>query len=336
MRMLVTGATGFLGKKLALRLHSLGYEVTAIGRNTEIGSDLERDGITFIPCSLEDKAAIASVCKDKDYVFHSGALSSPWGKYRDFYLSNVIGTKNVIEGSKHAAVKRLIHVSTPSLYFYYNGRQNVKETDSLPRTFVNHYAHTKYLAEQEVDAAHREGFPVITIRPRALFGPGDNAILPRLIKVCEKGMFPKIGGDEVLIDLTYIENVVDALLLCMDSPTYTLGQKYNITNGVRVNLYSVIETVMHRLGREFRYKHISFRKAFMIANVLELLSKTILFGKEPLLTKYTVSVLSKSQTLDIKKATTELGYLPRVSIEEGIQHFVEWWNTHGHYETKII
>lgn len=334
--MLVTGATGFLGKKLALRMHSLGHEVTAIGRNIGVGSELERNGIIFIPCSLEDKAAIVSVCKDKDYVFHSGALSSPWGKYRDFYLSNVIGTRNVIEGSKRANVKRLIYVSTPSLYFYYNERQNVKETDPLPEAFVNYYAHTKYLAEQEVDAAHREGLPVITIRPRALFGPGDNAILPRLIKVCEKGVFPKIGDGEVLVDLTYIENVVDALLLCMTSPAYTLGQKYNITNGVRVNLYSVIETVMQRLGREFRYKPISFRKAFMIASVLELLSKTILFGKEPILTKYTVSVLSKSQTLDIEKAKMELGYIPRISIEEGIQHFVEWWNTHGHHEIKVI
>ncbi|GAA3325965.1 hypothetical protein GCM10020331_059980 [Ectobacillus funiculus] len=119
------------------------------------------------------------------------------------------------------------------------------------------------------------------------------------------------------------------------SDIYIGTKKYNITNGVRVNLYSVIETVMHRLGREFRYKHISFRKAFMIANVLELLSKNhIVWQRTASYQIYSKCVVKKSQTLDIEKATTELGYLPRVSIEEGIQHFVEWWNAHGHYETK--
>lgn len=325
MKVLVTGATGFLGQKLALRLSQIGYEVTGIGRNEQIGQSLADKGIEFIPCSLEDKDSILSLCKQRDYIFHSGALSSPWGRYKDFYNSNVIGTKNIIEGCEKASIKRLIHVSTPSIYFHYDERIDVKETATLPNTFVNAYAHTKYLAEQEIDKAFANGLPVITIRPRALFGPGDNAILPRLIKVCEKGVFPKIGDEDVLVDITYVENVVDSLLLCMNSSEDTLGQKYNITNGVRVNLYSVIEEVMTLLGKEFTYKNLSFKKAFSVATLLEWISKTILFGKEPILTKYTVSVLSKSQTLNIEKAKNELGYTPQVSIEEGIQKFVEWW-----------
>ena len=83
---------------------------------------------------------------------------------------------------------------------------------------------------------------------------GDNAILPRLIKVCEKGALPRIGTENVLVDITYVENVVDALLLCMHSPKHTLGQKYNITNDERINLYEVIENVMKRLDKEVRYK----------------------------------------------------------------------------------
>lgn len=325
MKALVTGATGFLGQKLAYRLANMGYEVTAIGRNKQIGQKLEESGIEFIACSLEEREPIISACQGKDYVFHSGALSSPWGKYKDFYNSNVIGTRNIIEGSKQADVKRLIHVSTPSIYFYYDERLDVKEHDTIPKQFVNHYAQTKYMAEQEIDKAFREGLSTITIRPRALFGPGDNAILPRLINVCQKGVFPKIGDGEVLIDITYVENVVDALLLCMNSSEQTLGQKYNITNGVRVNLYNIIEEVMQLLGKEFRYRNISFKNAFTLASIMEGISKTILFGKEPILTKYTVSVLSKSQTLNIDKAKNELGYIPEVSIEEGIENFVKWW-----------
>ncbi|MEB3055637.1 MULTISPECIES: NAD-dependent epimerase/dehydratase family protein [Bacillus] len=327
MKTLVTGGTGFLGQKLAFRLASMGYEVTATGRNKTIGKLLERNGIEFVYCPLEDRHSVLQVCKDKDYIFHSGALSSPWGKYKDFYNANVLGTKHIIEGSQKSGIKRLIHVSTPSIYFYYDERQDVVENAKLPDTFVNHYAKTKYLAEQSIDQAFNHGLPVITIRPRALFGPGDNAILPRLIKVCEKGALPRIGTEDVLVDITYIDNVVDALLLCMHSPKHTLGQKYNITNGERVNLYEVIENVMKRLGKEVQYKKISYKAAFTIAAILEGISKTILLGKEPILTKYTVSVLSKSQTLSIDKAQKELGYAPNISIAEGITKFVEWWKT---------
>lgn len=330
MKILVTGGTGFLGQKLALRLHKMGYDVTAIGRNQAIGKQLNKQGVRFISCSLEDEESVLALCHGQDYVIHSGALSSPWGKYDDFYNSNVIGTKNIIEGCRQANVKRLIHVSTPSLYFHYDERLDVKESDQLPETFVNHYAKTKYLAEREIDQAFRDGLPVVTIRPRAIFGPGDNAILPRLIKVCEKGMFPKIGDGSVEVDITYVENVVDALILCMNSGEHTLGQKYNITNGVRVNLYKMIEEVMGQLGKTYSYKDISLNKAFFIAKVLEHVSSIFLGGKEPILTRYTVSVLSKSQTLNIEKAKKELGYEPRVSIEEGIQHFVDWWKKNEH------
>lgn len=327
MRILVTGGTGFLGQKLAFRLANMGYEVTATGRNKTTGKLLEENGIKFVHCPLEDRHRVLQVCKDKDYIFHSGALSSLWGKYKDFYNANVLGTKHIIEGSQKSGIQRLIHVSTPSIYFYYDERQDVVENEKIPDTFVNHYAKTKYMAEQAMDQAFNHGLPVITIRPRALFGPGDNSILPRLIKVCEKGALPIIGTKDVLVDITYIDNVVDALLLCMHSPKHTLGQKYNITNGEQVSLYEVIENVMKRLGKEVKYKKISYHAAFTIAALLEGISKTILFGKEPILTKYTVSVLSKSQTLNIDKAQKELGYIPNISIEEGITKFVNWWET---------
>ncbi len=329
MKVLVTGSTGFLGMKVANRLAMMGYEVTGTGRNEKIGDSLSKKGIHFVSCALENREHMIALCQDQDYVIHCGALSSPWGKYKDFYYANVIGTKNVIDGCIKWKVKRLVHVSTPSLYFYYNERINVKEDDVLPSKFVNHYAKTKYLAELEVDKAFQQGLATITIRPRALFGPGDQAIFPRLIKVCEKGMFPKIGSGNVEIDMTYVDNAVDALLLCLSSGHSTLGQKYNITNGDRVNLYSMIETVMEKLGKSFSYREISYQKAFLLATAMEFVSTNLLGGKEPLLTRYTVSVLSQSQTLSIDKARKELGYEPVISIEQGTKEFIEWWKDHA-------
>ncbi|UAC50032.1 SDR family NAD(P)-dependent oxidoreductase [Bacillus aquiflavi] len=325
MNMLVTGGTGFLGKRLARRLNDEGHAVTIIGRNEQIGKLLEKEGIYFYQADLADSGKIENACKKIDYVFHCGALSSPWGKYDEFYQANVLGTINVINACKKEKVKRLIHVSTPSLYFYFNDRLDVKENDPLPSKFVNYYAETKYLAEQEIDRAFAKGLPVVTIRPRALFGPEDTTIIPRLIRANEKRFVPLINGGNILMDLTYVDNVVDALLLCIDSPKETLGKKYNITNGETVVFKDVLEKLFSTLQKPLKTKDISYSKVIKLAQFFEWASKYILFGKEPILTKYSVSVLAKNQTLNIDAARKELGYNPRISIEEGIEQFVEWW-----------
>lgn len=325
MKVLVTGGTGFLGRKLANRLKDLEYHVTVIGRNQNIGNELERNGIQFYQCDLTNRTQIIESCKGMDYVFHCGALSSPWGKYQDFFDANVLGTMNIIEGSKIHQVKRFIHVSTPSIYFTFDERIDVKENDPLPKQFANHYAYTKFLAEKVVDEAWNEGLPVITIRPRALFGPEDTTIIPRLIKVNREKFIPFIDKGEILLDLTYVENVVDALLLCMNSGQHTLGQKYNITNGETVRLKDVLNLVFKRIHEPLKTKRVNYQWIFQLAKLLEWLSVTFQNGKEPLLTRYTVSVIGKSQTLNIEKAKKELGYVPKISMEEGIIEFAKWW-----------
>jgi nucleoside-diphosphate-sugar epimerase len=330
MNMLVTGGTGFLGKALARRLVKEGHHITIIGRNEQVGRQLEAEGMTFVQADLSDQEAMIKACQQKDYVFHCGALSSPWGKYYDFYQTNVSGTKNIIAGCKEHHVKRLIHVSTPSIYAYYSNRENITEDSSLPKRLINHYAQTKYLAEQEIDQAYENGLPVITIRPRAIFGPGDNAIIPRLIEANDKIGVPIINDGRALIDFTYIDNVVDALLLCMNSPEHTLGQKYNITNGHPMLLRDILEKLFKSLYINWNKRKVNYHFLFLLASCMELFYKTFMLKKEPVLTKYTVSVLSHTQTLNIDAAKNDLGYEPRVSIDEGIQEFSKWWKEQEH------
>ncbi|MED1802729.1 NAD-dependent epimerase/dehydratase family protein [Brevibacillus porteri] len=327
-RVLVTGATGFLGQKLATRLHEMGYEVTAQGRDERIGRELQEQGIRFLRADLRDREAMLKACRDQDIVHHAAAFSSPWGTYRDMYETNVTGTIHVIDGCKQHGIERLVHVSTPSIYFAFDDKLGIREDEPMPVRFANTYAQTKYQAELEVDKAFLAGLPTITIRPRALFGPGDNAILPRLIRANEKKFVPLIDGGKAIIDLTYVENVVDALILCMDSPAYTLGQAYNITNGEPVTMIEVLSDVFRRLGVPLKTRELPYWKAYAAAWVLETLSKTVLGYREPVLTRYSVGVLAKSQTLDISKAKRDLGYEPRVSIARGIETFTDWWRTH--------
>lgn len=329
MNILISGGTGFLGRKLAQKLKSLAYNITTIGRNQKIGEQLEAQQIKFLKLDLQDSEATIAACQNQDYIFHCAALSSPWGKYQDFYNANVIATQNIIKACQTHQVKRLIYVSTPSIYFDFSHRLNITE-NALAKTPVNHYIQTKLLAEQAINHAHKQGLPVISIRPRGIFGAGDTAILPRLIKASQKTGIPLINRGQSLIDMTYVDNVVEALLLCQKAPDNLLGRTFNITNGQPMYLIDLLKLLSQKLEYNLKLKPIPYPIAYGLAAIMETASNTILFGKEPILTRYTVGVLAFSQTLDITAAKTELGYQPQVSIEDGLSIFSEWWKSENH------
>jgi len=328
MKILVTGGTGFLGKALALRLTYKGHSVSAFGRNINIGKKLEENGIRFIAGDLTDPIATENACQGQDVVFHCGALSSPWGTYRAFYRSNVLGTQNIIQGCHRQGIRRLIHVSTPSIYFDYSDRFNISEEEILPKRSCNPYAKSKRLAEELVLKAHMEGLKSIIIRPRGIFGPGDTTIIPRLIRANTKGGIPLIDEGKALIDITYIDNVVDALFKCLTAPDCAFGHCYNISNGESLPLKEILDQLFATLNEPPHYRRIPYQRASQVATLMEAASTIFTLGRiEPLLTRYTVGVLSKSQTLDISAAKHVLGYEPRVSIKEGLHYFAQWWKT---------
>ncbi len=309
MKVLVTGGTGFLGRRAAQFLLKRGYEVIATGRNLKLGKELKKEGIEFLPIDLTDEKAMMDACK-VDYVIHCGALSSPWGKYEDFYAANVIGTRNVVRGCQEHMVKKLVHVSTPSLYFDFKDQINIPEDYPLPKP-CNLYAETKGVAEAEVDQFAK----AITIRPRGIFGPGDTTIIPRII---QSKKIPLINKGRALVDLTYVDNVVDALILAMESSH--VGKKYNITNGEPWELRKLIDLLFLKLGKKPCFKTIPYSLAYVLAWAMELYS-----SEEPPFTRYTLGVLAKCQTLNIQAARDELCYHPKVSISEGLDLFANWW-----------
>ncbi|WP_336760545.1 NAD-dependent epimerase/dehydratase family protein [Paenibacillus sp. USHLN196] len=324
-RALVTGATGCLGRHLAIRLAQEGWEVTGMGRQPKVGAELELAGIRFLSGDIRDEGVVNEAFAGQDMVFHCAALSSPWGKYRDFYSSNVIGTQNLVDGCIRGNVRRFIHVSTPSIYFNYIPRYNVHENDPLPSKPANHYAATKLLAEQVVMEGHAKGLPSIIIRPRAIFGPYDQTLFPRIVAANAKSGVPMIGGGQALIDLTCVDNVVDALLLCRDASTEALGRAYNISNGDPRTFSELVSSLFGMLDMPLRRRNIPYRTAYGVATLLERVHGFIPALGEPPLTRYTVGSLSIPQTLDITEAREQLGYVPRVSIEEGLQQFADWW-----------
>ncbi|QMV39804.1 NAD-dependent epimerase/dehydratase family protein [Cohnella cholangitidis] len=323
---LVTGATGFLGRATAIRLAELGWDVTGLGRDGHAGRLLTAQGVSFLQADLLDKEKMAAACADQDFVIHCAALSSPWGRYRDFYATNVTGTEHVVSGCISHGVKRLVHVSTPSVYFDYTDRLNITEQTALPRKPVNAYAATKLIAERIVTDAAVRGLPSVILRPRAIFGPGDTSLFPRLLRVNESRGIPIIGGGQAQLDLTFMDNVIDGLVQACTAQDSATGQIYNLTNGEPVKLIELLQRLFALLELPLRTRSVSRPVALAAGRGMEWLYRAFpSLGQEPQFTSYTVGLLAYSQTLDISKARRSLGYEPRIRIDEGLRRFADWW-----------
>lgn len=317
MRVIITGATGGLGRNLVLHVKELGWDILALGRNKSIGTAL---GVPFVSVDLCDALMTREAFRSADIVFHCAALSSPWGSYEMFYNANVRATQNVIDAMLYHGIPKIVHVSTSSIYFNYKDQLNVKE-ECRAKRFVNNYAQTKY--EAEIVILQSEINSVI-IRPRGIFGEYDQALFPRLERIAQKGFLPLIKNKNALVDITYVGNVVYALYLAasQDIPSKSI---FNITNDEPKNIKDMFELLSQKLALHVRYRTLSYGTMMGLAFALESFAH---FGllREPLLTRYGVGLLATHQTLDITHAKTVLGYVPKFSIEEGMERYASWRN----------
>ena len=315
MNILVTGGTGFLGQHLAKALLANGHTVYLMGRKFTQVNGLMQAGAVPVPVDLRNAAAVASVCEHMNTVYHVGALSAPWGKAADFHAINVAGTRAVVMGCLTHNVKRLIYVSSPSVVFDGRDQYNVTETVPYPRHFASVYSLTKKLGEDLInEVAHN--IETLILRPKAIFGPGDTSLLPRLITAARQERLPQIGTGRNLVDLTYVENVVHALMLALDAPS-AVGKTYTITNDTHVPLWDVIRTVLQHLDLPTNLRTIPLPVALAAARAMEW--RATFTGKEPVLTHYSAAILGRTQTYDISAAKRDLGYTPPIALNEAIE-----------------
>jgi nucleoside-diphosphate-sugar epimerase len=327
MKILVTGGTGFLGRHLVWRLADLGHEVCFTGRDAEKARQVAESAsrsATFAAISHAAPDALASLTRamtGADAVVHCAALSSPWGRREDFYDANVQSTAQVLSAMQTHRVARLVHISTPSIYFQFRDRIGVREDEPLPPP-VNHYAQTKREAERLVRAA-----PVsaIILRPRGIFGAWDETLLPRLLRLLRKKRFPLFNGGNALIDLTYVDNVVDAIVLalCLQDP---IESTFNISNGQPQRAGDLFAQLAQTFNLPWHPWRMPLFTGLALAHACEIAGR-VARGWEPPLTRYTVGTVAYSQTLDLQRARDYLGYVPRVDIREGIRRTSAWMNS---------
>jgi nucleoside-diphosphate-sugar epimerase len=333
MKVLVTGGTGFLGRHLVWRLADLGHDVCFTGRDAEKARQVTKDAsrpTTFAVLSHAAPGSLAALTRamaGADAVIHCAALSSPWGRLRDFYSANVQSTEQVLSAMRTHRVARLVHISTPSIYFQFCDRIGIREDEPLPPP-VNYYAQTKREAERLVRAA-----PVsaIILRPRGIFGMWDETLLPRLLRLLRRKRFPLFNGGNALIDLTYVDNVVDAIVLALALQD-PIESTFNISNGQPLRAGDLFAQLARAYDLPWHPRHMPLSTGLVLARACEVAGR-IVRGWEPPLTRYTVGTVAYSQTLDLQRARDHLGYVPRVDIHEGIRRTSAWMQARAGEQT---
>jgi nucleoside-diphosphate-sugar epimerase len=334
---LVTGATSGLGRNAVEALHDAGVPVRATGRNAAVGAALAQRGIPFEQADLAqlDAPQAQRLLAGVDTVWHCAALSSPWGAAADFMAANVQATERLVSAAVAAGVHRVVHVSTPSLYFDFQHRLNVNEEQLAARP-CNHYARTKAEAEAVIrrhaqpSGATRCATSFVILRPKALFGPHDRVLLPRLLRVLgqQRGRLPLPRGGAALLDFTYVANAVHALRLASLAEGLPPARAFNITNQAPMPLREVLTTLLHgHLGLPLVIRPLPYRLLDGAARGLELWGT--LTGREPPLTRYSVGALQFDMTLCNTRAQQELGYTPLVGMAEGLRRTAAWYQKEG-------
>lgn len=319
---LVTGATGGLGRILTARLLREGRAMVATGRDTAKGAALARVGAQFRPADLarDDLAPLVAGCAS---VFHLAALSSPWGARADFVAANVTATQRLLAAAREAGCRTFVFASTPSVYTMPRDQLGLTEESPLPPRLVNDYAETKLEAERAVLAAAAPDFHTVALRPRAIIGPFDQVLLPRLLHAAEQGFLPMPGYGRALIEPTDARDVAAALIAAEVRSEAAKGLVFNISGGAPVRLADLAAHVFRRLGKDVRLVPVPAGLALRLAGMTEFVARRRAGRPEPRLTRYAVMALGWSQTFDLTRARTILDWQPRYSPHDAVDWALE-------------
>jgi len=312
-RVLVTGATGFLGGAVLRRLGALGI---GQGRDTERLAMLEQQGLRTVYWTLPDPAPEAQMPDDIATIVHCAGLSAPFGPRQAFYDANVLGTQAVLEFALARGIRRVVFISSPSVYFSLNDQLDVREDDDLPRPFTT-YAASKITAENLVMAATKVG-PVV-LRPRGIYGPGDRSLLPRLLDSARVRALPRFRGGRARIDLTFVEDVVDAVLAALRAGPSIEQRVFNISGGEVIPVNEIVERACERAGITPRWRDLPLKPALIAARAAEAVALMRPRQPEPKVTRYALGLFACEQSLSIARARDELGWMPRVAFSDGLE-----------------
>ena len=324
MTIVLTGGTGFIGSHVADALTKRGVQVTALVRRTSDSTLLDALGVNLVKGDVQNPASVDQAVKGSDIILHL-ATAPDWQPTRAHWNTNYHGTLNVVNAALKHGVQRLVHCSTIGVLGFADDGPLDESAPYAPSPY-SPYAITKCEAEKVILEYMTQGLPVTILRPAQVYGPRDSGTMGLAFKWVQRGFFPLIGSGDALLQPIHVHDVVDALLLTMERDT-AIGQIYNLAGDTPVSFNEFFSLITRAFGTPTRRVNLPRSVAWTLGYLLE--KKTWLFGGYAFLTRFRVECATRNMTYDIAKARNELGFTPKLGVEEGVKQTVEWYSTHN-------
>ena len=326
MKVLVTGGTGFTGKALVRRLLDEGHEVVALdyqeGLKTE---ELRQWGAKVVIGTVTDRAIVKEVMAGIEIVHHLAAAFREMDVPNTYYDEvNVEGTRIVLEEAFQQKVKKFIYCSTCGVH---GNIDNPPGSEDSPIQPADYYQRTKYQAEPIVEEYFKKGLKTVILRPAAIYGPGDPERFYMIFKRVAKGFFPMFGSGKTYYHPLYIDNLVDAFMLAMEEGKGD-GQAYLIADEQYFEIEELVKRTARALGVSIRIPHFPVMPVVIAGHICEKICKP--FHITPIIFPRRVDWYRQNRAFKIDKAKRDLGYNPRVGIDEGLRRTGEWYKKEGY------
>ena len=325
MRVLVTGASGFTGRRLCERLSREGYAVRALVRRPKGAGPLQNGRVDVVEGDLLDPASLERAVQGVELVYHmASSFRHMKASAREHFEVNARGTRLLLEAASRAGVRRFVHCSTVGVHGDVKHPPADERTPSAPG---DAYQASKAEGERRVLQYHREGrLPCVVVRPCGIYGPGDVRFL-RLFKAIQGGRFFMIGSGKVYYHLVYIDDLVEGFLLCGTSDA-AVGEVFILGDVEPVRVEQLVQLMAQALEVKPPRLRLPYAPVYWVSAMCELACKPL--GLNPPLFRRRVKFFQNTRWFDTSKARRELGFQPATDLKAGLKRLVEWYRENGY------
>ncbi|WP_091929670.1 NAD-dependent epimerase/dehydratase family protein [Blastococcus sp. DSM 46786] len=323
MKVLVTGASGMLGRVTTQQLLARGDEVTVLQRRP-----------AGLPCAevlgdVADPSVVARAAAGQDAVVHLAAKVDVTGTWDEYERANVQGTRNVVAACAAEGVGRLVHVSSPSVSHAGSPLFGAAAGSADPARARGSYSRSKAVAEQVALDADSAGLAVLVLRPHLVWGPGDEQLVARIVARAGAGRLPLVGSGAALIDTTYVDNAVAALVAAVDACGPVHGEALVVSNGEPRPVAEILRRLCSAAGVPPPRGRVPAHAAWLAGAVVEGIWSATGRCSTPPLTRFLTEQLTTAHWFDQRRTRTALGWRPEIGLEEGFARLAAWYGGAG-------
>jgi 2-alkyl-3-oxoalkanoate reductase len=319
VKVLVTGATGMLGRSTAEVLITRGDEVSVLQRRP-----------SGLPCrevlgDIADSEVVSRAVRGQDAVVHLAAKVDVWGRWWEYAQTNIEGTHNVLESCRSHGVARLVYVSSPSVAHTGRALIGAVAEPADPTGARGHYSRSKAVAEREALAADSATLAVLVVRPHLVWGPGDTQLVEPVVAKARRGRLPVIGRGAALIDSTYIDNAAAAMVAAVDACGSVHGEALVVSNGEPRPIYEILTRLCAAAGAHGPSIRVPFPAAWVAGAAAEGIWALSRGRVAPPLTRFLAEQMATAHWFDHRRSREVLNWSPHISLDDGFARLAAWY-----------